>query len=84
MSSKPVCLIIGAGPGLGYSFAKKWSANGYKVVIVRRSEGWKVGQDAGIINTFVDNQFQKILLCVFHFKITKFKIILGEISRLMK
>ena len=82
MSSKPVCLIIGAGPGLGYSFAKKWSANGYKVVIVRRSEGWKVGQDAG--NTFVDNPFQKIHLCVFHFKIIKFKIILGEISRLTK
>ena len=39
MSSKPVCLIIGAGPGLGLSFASKWAGNGYQVVIVRRSEG---------------------------------------------
>ena len=39
MSSKPVCLIIGAGPGLGLSFASKWAENGYQIVIVRRSEG---------------------------------------------
>ena len=45
MSTKPVCLIIqpaGAGPGiLGLSFASKWAANGYQVVIVR-SDGSKV------------------------------------------
>jgi len=38
MSQKPVCLIIGAGPGIGYSVARKWSSNGHQVVVVRRSE----------------------------------------------
>ena len=37
-SKKPVCLIIGAGPGIGYSVARKWTQQGYQVVIVRRSE----------------------------------------------
>ena len=36
--SPPVCLIIGAGPGIGYSCCRKWSENGFKIVIVRRSE----------------------------------------------
>jgi len=37
-NNKPVCLIIGAGPGIGYSVARKWSSNGHQVVVVRRSE----------------------------------------------
>jgi len=37
MSTKPVCLILGAGPGLGYSLARKWNSMGHKVVIARRS-----------------------------------------------
>ena len=41
-SKKPVCLIIGAGPGIGYSVARKWTQGGYQVVMVRRSE---VSQD---------------------------------------
>ena len=37
-SRKPVCLIIGAGPGIGYSVARKWAKQEYQVVIVRRSD----------------------------------------------
>ena len=33
----PVCLILGAGPGIGYSLARKWEENGYQAVIFRRT-----------------------------------------------
>ena len=36
MSSKPVCLVVGGGPGIGYSVARKWAANGYQVVLTKR------------------------------------------------
>ena len=35
-SKLPVCLVLGAGPGIGYSVARKWAANGYQVVVTRR------------------------------------------------
>ena len=33
----PVCLILGAGPGIGYSLARKWAENGHQAVLFRRS-----------------------------------------------
>ena len=36
MPGKPVCLVVGGGPGIGYSVARKWAANGYQVVITKR------------------------------------------------
>ena len=36
-NSLPVCLVLGAGPGIGYSVARKWSAMDHKVVITRRA-----------------------------------------------
>lgn len=37
MSSRPpVCLVVGGGPGIGYSVARRWSSSGHQVVITRR------------------------------------------------
>ena len=38
MATKPVCLVLGAGSGLGYSIARKWVKMGHQVVITRRSD----------------------------------------------
>jgi len=38
MASKPVCLVLGAGSGIGYSVARKWAKMGHQVVITRRSQ----------------------------------------------
>ena len=38
MSGKPVCLVLGAGRGIGYSVARKWAKMGHQVIITRRSE----------------------------------------------
>ena len=37
MASNPVALILGAGPRIGISVAKKFAGQGHKVVIVSRS-----------------------------------------------
>ena len=34
--SRPVCLVVGGGPGIGYSVARRWASSGYQVVITRR------------------------------------------------
>lgn len=36
--SKPVCVILGAGPGNGQSFAKKFSDEGYEVALCSRDK----------------------------------------------
>jgi len=36
-TSKPVCLVIGGGPGIGYSVARKWTQEQHQVVIIKRS-----------------------------------------------
>ncbi|MEZ5581488.1 MAG: SDR family NAD(P)-dependent oxidoreductase [Candidatus Competibacteraceae bacterium] len=36
--SKPVCVIVGAGPGNGAAFARKFTANGYRVALLARNE----------------------------------------------
>ncbi|HCD17232.1 MAG TPA: short-chain dehydrogenase [Rhodobiaceae bacterium] len=38
MSKKPVCLIIGAGAGIGGNVGKKFAKEGYHTVLVRRSD----------------------------------------------
>lgn len=45
MAVNPVALILGAGPRVGISVAKKFASNGYKVAIVSRSGS------AGLANT---------------------------------
>ena len=42
MSKKPVCLILGAGAGIGGNVGKKFAKEGYHTVLARRSdeEGW--------------------------------------------
>ena len=45
---KPVCLIIGAGAGIGGNVAKKFSKEGYHVALCRRS-------DESALNKMVDN-----------------------------
>ena len=32
-----MCLVLGAGPCIGYSLGKMWAKNGYQVVLVRRN-----------------------------------------------
>mmetsp|Transcript_18085 Transcript_18085/g.22227 ORF Transcript_18085/g.22227 Transcript_18085/m.22227 type:complete len:196 (-) Transcript_18085:412-999(-) len=35
-TNSKVCLVLGAGPGLGYSLGKKWANMGHQVVVTRR------------------------------------------------
>ena len=34
-----ICMVVGAGPGIGLALAKKWANEGYKVALVSRSQG---------------------------------------------
>lgn len=36
-TNKPVCVIVGVGPGNGAAFARKFSANGYQVALLARN-----------------------------------------------
>ncbi|NJN45602.1 MAG: SDR family NAD(P)-dependent oxidoreductase [Candidatus Competibacteraceae bacterium] len=36
--TKPVCVIVGVGPGNGAAFARKFAANGYRVALLARNE----------------------------------------------
>ena len=38
MSKKPVCLVLGAGAGIGGNVAKKFAKEGYHAVLARRSD----------------------------------------------
>lgn len=38
MSEKPVCLVLGAGAGIGGHVAKKFASEGYHAVLARRSD----------------------------------------------
>ncbi len=38
--SKPVCVIIGVGPGNGLSFTRKFAAEGYEVAMCARNAGY--------------------------------------------
>lgn len=48
--TKPVCAIIGIGPGNGESFAKKFSAEGYQVALLSRNESYLKGLEGEIPN----------------------------------
>ena len=37
MSGKGVCLVVGGGPGIGYSVARRWAGAGHQVVVTRRA-----------------------------------------------
>lgn len=48
--SKPVCVVVGVGPGNGAAFARKFSSEGYRVALLARNpdslkefEGWIPG-----------------------------------------
>lgn len=36
---KPVCVIVGAGPGNGAAFARRFAGDGYRVAVLARDEG---------------------------------------------
>lgn len=71
--SKPVCLVIGAGAGIGGNVAKRFAREGYHACLVRRSD--KPGLDrlvgeieaAGgsasgfIVNTVQENSIEKLV-----------------------
>jgi NAD(P)-dependent dehydrogenase (short-subunit alcohol dehydrogenase family) len=46
MKSKKVCLVLGAGAGIGATVAKKFSSSGYHSVLCRRTD--KVGLDKAV------------------------------------
>jgi len=41
--NKPVCVIVGVGPGNGAAFARKFVSNGYQVALLARSTGFTQG-----------------------------------------
>ena len=43
--NKPVCLILGAGAGIGGNVAKRFAREGYHACLARRSD--KAGLDKG-------------------------------------
>jgi len=51
--SKPVCVIIGVGPGNGASFARKFAAGGYEVALCARNEAYLNELAADIAGTHV-------------------------------
>lgn len=73
MSSKPVCLVLGAGAGIGGNVAKKFAAEGYHAVLARRSdkEGLEKlvgdiksagGEASGrIVNAIEDNAIENLI-----------------------
>ncbi|MCI0399877.1 MAG: SDR family NAD(P)-dependent oxidoreductase [Gammaproteobacteria bacterium] len=38
MTTRPVCAVVGVGPGNGAAFARKFAAEGYKVALLARNE----------------------------------------------
>ncbi|NET34346.1 MAG: SDR family NAD(P)-dependent oxidoreductase [Cyanothece sp. SIO1E1] len=49
--SKPVCVIIGVGPGNGAAFAKKFSNEGYSVALLARNGDYLATLESEISNT---------------------------------
>ena len=48
MQEKKVCLVIGAGAGIGVNVAKKFASSGYHAVISRRTN--QEGLDNAVAN----------------------------------
>ena len=49
-SNGKVCLVLGAGSGIGAAVARKFAKEGYKTVVVRRSDETKLGALRDSIN----------------------------------
>lgn len=55
MATTPVALILGAGPRIGISVAKKFASDGYKVAVVSRSgSGATTASDEGFLSLKAD------------------------------
>jgi NAD(P)H-hydrate repair Nnr-like enzyme with NAD(P)H-hydrate epimerase domain len=42
-TQKPVCVVVGVGPGNGAAFARRFAAEGYAVALLARSTGLTSG-----------------------------------------
>ena len=42
-AQKPVCVVVGVGPGNGSAFARRFAAEGYAVALLARSTGLTSG-----------------------------------------
>ena len=49
--SKPVCAIVGIGPGNGEAFASKFAGEGYQVALLSRNEDYLKGLESDIADT---------------------------------
>ncbi|MDD9853019.1 MAG: SDR family NAD(P)-dependent oxidoreductase [Deltaproteobacteria bacterium] len=76
MSRKPVCLVLGAGAGIGGHVGKRFAAGGYHAVLVRRSDEEGLGrlvkaiEDAGgeatgrMLNAVEDGAIEDLVIHV--------------------
>ncbi|MEG9862846.1 MAG: SDR family NAD(P)-dependent oxidoreductase [Parvularculales bacterium] len=76
MSTKPVCMVLGAGAGIGGNVAKKFASEGYHAVLARRSDKEGLDRlvkditDAGgaasgrMVNAVEDNAIEDLIVDV--------------------
>ena len=55
MQEKKVCLVIGAGAGIGVNVAKKFASSGYHAVISRRTN--QEGLDNAVANIEAEEEW---------------------------
>ena len=56
MQEKKVCLVIGAGAGIGVNVAKKFASSGYHAVISRRTNQEGLDNAVGIEENCIANK----------------------------
>ena len=64
MSKKPVCLILGAGAGIGGNVGKKFAKEGYHTVLARRSDEEGLNKLVAGINEAGDSAVGRLLNAV--------------------
>ena len=64
MSKKPVCLILGAGAGIGGNVGKKFAKEGYHTVLARRSDEEGLNKLVADINQAGDSAVGRLLNAV--------------------
>ncbi|HAL85224.1 MAG TPA: short-chain dehydrogenase [Rhodobiaceae bacterium] len=64
MSKKPVCLILGAGAGIGGNVGKKFAKEGYHTVLARRSDEDGLNKLVADINQAGDSAVGRLLNAV--------------------
>ena len=64
MSKKPVCLILGAGAGIGGNVGKKFAKEGYHTVLARRSDEEGLNKLVADINEAGDSAVGRLLNAV--------------------